>query len=184
MESRQVQFPTTTAAAAAVLGQMNFESGDATLWREALESYDSAVKTLGKPNLISLDEFYRKELPNLLHRRNPNPYIAKDELARLMEWKLSRGKWRPRLLSFVSSLNDAVVKEASGKAFASLPDISKAVSELTVLKGVGPATASAVLAAYAPEVAPFLSDEVTNCSELFTEFYDCCFGRLENAKTC
>lgn len=67
---------------------------------------------------------------------------------------------RPRLLDFVSSLDEAVVKSASEKAFQSLPDVSKAVSELTVLKGVGPATASAVLAAYAPDVAPFMSDEV------------------------
>lgn len=68
--------------------------------------------------------------------------------------------FRPRLLEFVSSLDEAVVKSASQKSFQSLPDISKAVSELTVLKGVGPATASAVLAAYAPDVAPFMSDEV------------------------
>lgn len=67
---------------------------------------------------------------------------------------------RPRLLDFVSSLDDSVVKSASEKAFKSLPDISKAVNELTVLKGVGPATASAVLAAYAPDIAPFMSDEV------------------------
>ena len=67
---------------------------------------------------------------------------------------------RPRLLDFVSSLDEAAVKSASEKAFQSLPDVSKAVSELTVLKGVGPATASAVLAAYAPDVAPFMSDEV------------------------
>lgn len=67
---------------------------------------------------------------------------------------------RPRLLDFVSSLDDSVVKSASEKAFKSLPDISKAVKELTVLKGVGPATASAVLAAYAPDIAPFMSDEV------------------------
>ena len=60
----------------------------------------------------------------------------------------------------MSSLDEDDVKSASQKAFHSLPDISKAVSELTVLKGVGPATASAVLAAYAPEVAPFMSDEV------------------------
>lgn len=67
---------------------------------------------------------------------------------------------RPRLLDFVSALDEAVVKSASQKAFQALPDISKAISELTVLKGVGPATASAVLAAYAPDVAPFMSDEV------------------------
>ena len=67
---------------------------------------------------------------------------------------------RPRLLDFVSSLEEDLVKSASQKAFQSMPDISKAISELTVLKGVGPATASAILAAYAPDVAPFMSDEV------------------------
>lgn len=68
--------------------------------------------------------------------------------------------FRPRLLDYVSSLDEASVDSASRRAFAALPDLSKAVSELTVLKGVGPATASAVLAAYAPDVAPFMSDEV------------------------
>lgn len=63
-------------------------------------------------------------------------------------------------MDFVSSLDDAVVRSASEKAFQSLPDISKAILALTVLKGVGPATASAVLAAYAPDIAPFMSDEV------------------------
>lgn len=64
------------------------------------------------------------------------------------------------MLDYVSSLDETLVRSASQKAFQSLPDISTAVSELTVLKGVGPATASAVLAAYAPDVAPFMSDEV------------------------
>lgn len=67
---------------------------------------------------------------------------------------------RPRLMDFVKGLDDAVVESASRKAFAALPDLSRAITELTVLKGVGPATASAVLAAYAPDVAPFMSDEV------------------------
>ncbi|GFP95608.1 hypothetical protein PHJA_001705000 [Phtheirospermum japonicum] len=132
---------------------MDFKSFDAAFCREALLSYDAVIKGLEKSNLVALDDFYRNELPNLLHRQDPNPYITIDELSRLMEWKLARGKWRPRLLSFVSSLNDAVVRDTSGKAFASLPDVSKAVGELTVLKGMGPATASAVLAAYAPDVA-------------------------------
>lgn len=139
---------------------MDFKSSDAGLWREALFSYEDVIKTLEKPNLISLDDFYRKELPNILHQRDPNPYITTDELSKLMQWKLARGKWRPRLLSFVSSLDDDAVRDTSRQAFAALPDVSKAVSKLTVLKGVGPATASALLAVYAPDVAPFMSDEV------------------------
>ncbi|GER40221.1 tryptophan synthase beta chain [Striga asiatica] len=138
---------------------MDLNSFGAARCKEALSSYDAVIRDLGKPNLVSLDDFYRRELPELLRQRNPNPHITAGELSRLMEWKLARGKWRPRLLSFMSALDDAVVREASTKAFASLPDVSKAVQELTVLKGVGPATASAVLAAYAPEVAPFMSDE-------------------------
>lgn len=68
----------------------------------------------------------------------------------------------------MSSLDDSVVKSASEKAFKSLPDVSKAVKELTVLKGVGAATASAILAAYAPDLAPFMSDEVHFSFDLVT----------------
>lgn len=64
-------------------------------------------------------------------------------------------------MDFVKSLDDAAVESASRKAFAALPNLSRAIGELTVLKGVGPATASAVLAAYAPDVASFMSDEVS-----------------------
>ncbi|KAJ0263879.1 hypothetical protein HA466_0023280 [Hirschfeldia incana] len=140
---------------------LDFECTDVGVWKKALSSYESRIESLNKPDLVSLDQYYRVELPRLLHERDPNPYLTTSELSQLMKWKLSRGKWRPRLLDFVSSLDDSVVKSASEKAFKSLPDISKAVTELTVLKGVGPATASAVLAAYAPDVAPFMSDEAT-----------------------
>ncbi|GAV57992.1 hypothetical protein CFOL_v3_01528 [Cephalotus follicularis] len=140
--------------------ELEFESSDLDQWKTALNSYISRIQTLNnKKDLISLDEFYRQNLPSLIHQRNPNPYITNAELSQLMRWKLTRGKWRPRLQAFVSSLEESLVKSASQKAFQSLPDISKAVCELTVLKGVGPATASAILAAYAPEVAPFMSDE-------------------------
>ncbi|OMO50904.1 hypothetical protein CCACVL1_30157 [Corchorus capsularis] len=139
--------------------ELHFECANLSVWKEAISAYESRIESLNKPNLISLDEFYRQELPSLLHQRNPNPFITTSELSRLMQWKLTRGKWRPRLLDFVSSLDESLVKSASEKAFQSLPNVSKAVTELTVLKGVGPATASAVLAAYAPETAPFMSDE-------------------------
>lgn len=138
---------------------MEFKCSDVHLWKQSLSSYKTRIESLNKPNLVSLDEFYTDELPLLIRQRNPNPFITTDDLSKLMQWKLTRGKWRPRLLDFVSSLDETLVKSASQKSFQSLPDVSKAVSELTVLKGVGPATASAVLAAYAPDVAPFMSDE-------------------------
>ncbi|XP_054819399.1 uncharacterized protein LOC129318580 isoform X1 [Prosopis cineraria] len=138
---------------------MDFECSDPSVWKQALSNYQSRIQSLNKPNLVSLDDFYCNQLPPLLLQRNPNPHITASELSKLMQWKLTRGKWRPRLLDFVSSLDESLVKSASQKAFQSLPDISKAVSELTVLKGVGPATASAILAAFAPHITPFMSDE-------------------------
>ncbi|KAJ4744602.1 DNA binding protein [Rhynchospora pubera] len=138
---------------------MDFSSNDRAQWKAELEAYESRLESLAKADLVSLDSFYRKELPLLLRQRDPDPFISKAELVRLMRWKLSRGKWRPRLLDFVSSLEEEEVQLASKKGFASLPDLSKAISSLTVMKGVGPATASAILAAYAPDIAPFMSDE-------------------------
>lgn len=142
---------------------MDFGCKDVNVWKEALSTYTSQVQSLSlsknKPNLVSLNQFYCNELPSLIHQRNPNPFITTQELSKLMQWKLTRGKWRPRLLDFVSALDEDVVKRASEKAFESLPDISKAISELSALKGVGPATASAVLAAFAPNLTPFMSDE-------------------------
>ncbi|KAL3734971.1 hypothetical protein ACJRO7_024176 [Eucalyptus globulus] len=138
---------------------MDFQCSDVARWSRALSAYTARIESLGKPDLLPLDDFYRRRLPALVRGRDPDPFVTRSELAQLMQWKLARGKWRPRLLEFVLSLDEEAVESSSRKAFGSLPDVSKAVSELTVLKGVGPATASAVLAAYAPDVAPFMSDE-------------------------
>lgn len=45
------------------------------------------------------------------------------------------------------------------KAFRKLPNIESAMAALSNLKGVGTATASAVLAAASPDIAPFMADE-------------------------
>ncbi|KUF90504.1 hypothetical protein AM588_10010404 [Phytophthora nicotianae] len=71
-----------------------------------------------------------------------------------MEWKLKKGKWRPQLMKFVSGLSESDVKQASLNAFKEL----KSGDLRAATDAVGPATASAVLAAY-DENVPFMADE-------------------------
>ncbi|MCE0480984.1 hypothetical protein HAX54_038305 [Datura stramonium] len=138
---------------------MDFKCSDLEQWKEALSAYEARIESLNKPKSSSL-----LDVPTGM---NFPPFSVNETLqmskymyllliiATVYALKYSGlGCW-----IFVSSLDDAAVRSASEKAFQSLPDIKKAISELTVLKGVGPATASAVLAAYAPDVAPFMSDE-------------------------
>lgn len=77
---------------------MDLGCSDASVWKEALSLYPSRIQTLSvkknKPDLVSLDDFYCNQLPLLLHQRNPNPFITTPELSTLMQWKLTRGKWR------------------------------------------------------------------------------------------
>nr|XP_014338021.1 PREDICTED: uncharacterized protein LOC106701490 [Bos mutus] len=73
--------------------------------------------------------------------------------------RLRRGRFRPRLQQLVAANSPELVVQHSAAAFRLLPDMYAAVMALCALRGVGPATASAVLAAGAPEVAAFMSEE-------------------------
>ena len=55
---------------------------------------------------------------------------------------LQRGKFRPRLEQMVQSNSEEDVLNASKKAFKLLPNLSAAIQAMTVLKAIGPATAS------------------------------------------
>ena len=70
-------------------------------------------------------------------------------------------------MNFVSSLDDKEVQAVSKASFSTLPDLKSAITTLSSLKGVGPATASAVLAVVAPDIAPFMSDEVICLCSLY-----------------
>ncbi|XP_019640370.1 PREDICTED: uncharacterized protein LOC109482116 [Branchiostoma belcheri] len=140
-----------------------FTSGDSEAWTKCHGLYSKVLqlkvsKSQKKADLIKLDKWFQEELPQTLSERT-DKHITHEELAKLMRWKLMRGKFRPRLQQLVESNKPEVVEETSRKAFNKLPNISSAINELSKLKAVGPATATAILAAAAPELVPFMADE-------------------------
>uniref|UniRef100_A0A8C6XEN6 Uncharacterized protein n=1 Tax=Naja naja TaxID=35670 RepID=A0A8C6XEN6_NAJNA len=134
---------------------------DPSSWEAILNIYQDVIETMGskKKKLIALDQWYQEELPELLAGREEK-YLTKEELLKVMEWKLTRGKFRPHLQQLVAANPSKMVEEHTRKAFHRLPDAEAAVKELNELKGIGPATASAILTAGAPEIAAFMADEV------------------------
>uniref|UniRef100_A0A8C5SXD8 Uncharacterized protein n=1 Tax=Laticauda laticaudata TaxID=8630 RepID=A0A8C5SXD8_LATLA len=134
---------------------------DSSSWEAVLDIYQDVIEAMGskKKKLIALDQWYQEELPKILTGREEK-YLTKEELLKLMEWKLTRGKFRPRLQQLVAANPSKMVEEHTRKAFHQLPDVEASVKELNELKGIGPATASAILAAGAPEIAAFMADEV------------------------
>jgi len=77
------------------------------------------------------------------------------------------GTFRPKLLQLVQSNTAEIIQSTTSEALNLLdnglsdayPPL-KALKTLTALKGIGPATASLLLAVAAPETVPFFSDEL------------------------
>ena len=136
-----------------------WQEEDCALWRDWLYSYDSAIAALGNEKLINLDLWFRKELPSTILER-ATPCIYADELQGIAAWKMHRGVWRERNRHLVASNSPEKVEEVSREAYAAVPDPRKPVAIFSTLAGVGPATASAALAAYAPHIYPFFDELV------------------------
>lgn len=134
-----------------------WSSGDRAAWQAALDRYDEVVAGQGGARLAALDAWYRQELPGAIAGRTPR-HVTLDELARLTEWKMARGVWRPRNLALVRSNDPALVVETSAAALELVPEPAAPIAALAKLAGVGPATASAVAAAAEPAVYPFFDE--------------------------
>jgi hypothetical protein len=128
-------------------------------WRDALDSYDAVVEAQGVARLPELDAWYRDQLPAAIAERRA-PHVTHDELVRTTEWKMARGIWRGRNLALVRGNAPAAVVRRSTAALAAVPDPRLPIALLAELDGVGPATASAVAAAAAPDLYPFFDELV------------------------
>jgi hypothetical protein len=136
-----------------------WQQDDCRAWHEALESYPQVIAAQGSERLGTLNEWYTNELPTLLASRQ-EPHVTLGELEEIAVWKMTRGTWRERNRQLIKGNSPESVVEASRKAFSEVPDLRKPINTLSALAGVGPATASAVMAAHAPQIYPFFDDLV------------------------
>ncbi len=134
-------------------------NADPVAWTAALDRYPSVVAAQGVSRLIDLDRWYREDFPTALTARTPL-HLEHDELIAVTEWKMKRGVWRARNLALVRDNDPADVAARGAEAFAALPDPRRPIARLTQLAGVGPATASAILAAVRPDIFPFFDELV------------------------
>jgi hypothetical protein len=109
--------------------------------------------------LPELDAWYHAELPALVRAR-PSAHVTLPELVRVTEWKMARGVWRAPNLVLVRGNDADAVARTSAEALAAIPHPTRPIAGLATLAGVGPATASAVAAAAAPERYPFFDELV------------------------
>lgn len=130
-------------------------------WQDALDSYTGAIALLPSARLAEHDVWYREVLPALVTARAPM-HVTHDEMVRITEWKMARGVWRAPNLVLVRNNVEGVVEETTSRAAGLLELPAKALAAVCELGGVGPATASAVLAVMSPARFPFFDEIVAN----------------------
>ncbi|XP_055640853.1 probable serine/threonine-protein kinase mps1 [Toxorhynchites rutilus septentrionalis] len=142
-----------------------FANGSSNQFDFALGLYPQVLKLKAqnkckKPeDLIRLDDWYQNKLPQLIKKRGKDRFVVHEELVQTMKWKQTRGKFFPQLSYLIKVNTPRAVQAETKKAFRKLPNLEQAITALSNLKGVGTTMASALLAAAAPETAPFMADE-------------------------
>ncbi|WIA43755.1 hypothetical protein OEZ86_010180 [Tetradesmus obliquus] len=146
-------------------------------WAAVQQGLANAWQAKASERLQELNRWYEDVLPGSIRSRAPDAHITAAELVQLVDWKLNYGKWRPRLLDYAKAATEQQDSATAAAAAAAAPGaaaVKAALDALTVLKGVGPATASAALAAAdASGSTPYMGDEALQAA---------CGGRDYTAK--
>jgi len=116
------------------------------------------AKKNGPAELIKLDNWFQESLPQIIKSRKDQQLVY-DEVVQITKWKLLRGKFRPSILDLVRTNTETAIKNVTKKAFKKMPNINAAITALTQLKGIAPATASAILVAHSPNLCPYMAEE-------------------------
>ncbi|KAL8387871.1 hypothetical protein RB595_009612 [Gaeumannomyces hyphopodioides] len=154
-------------------------------FQEALGRYPALIQAIsdtkgakhGQKTLAGLDEFRYVTAPTLFAPGKTWKQMELDDIKVLVDWKLRHGKFRPTLMKLVSqndpSTAENTVKEAV-EAYAKNGDATQAIEALSKLRGIGPATASLLLAVHDPDKVIFFADEAY--------WWLCCGGRKSSIK--
>ena len=146
-----------------------FQKGTHKQFEFVYEKYQEALRAKAesknsKPEiLLKIDKWFHNDLPKKIKSRGKDAYLTHEEIVQCMKWKLQMGVFRQKLKDLIQMNTPRVVMDLTKKSFRAISkrdDLESAVNALSSLKGVGPAFASAVLAAFAPDRVPFMSDEV------------------------
>ncbi|KAJ7350623.1 hypothetical protein DFH08DRAFT_861944 [Mycena albidolilacea] len=148
---------------------------DANLLSRALKQYGHAISLRSKEHtktpdeLTALDAWLTNSESGLIRKIACSEPVNKAEMTSLMKWKLSRGKSRPTLLALVSSNPETLVLQSTTAALQAVRDAKDdldgallALPDACKMRGVGAATASALLTLQTPHLLPFMSDEAAS----------------------
>jgi hypothetical protein len=154
-----------------------------THWKDSLKNYEEALRlkvkskknSAVKQEFIEINLWYVEEYPKIMEGRRESKnslkgmFINKEELANIVMWKLNMGHFRPHFMKRVMENEDEFIQECSLKSFEELDKLksvedkfagfNSAIKCLSKLYGIGPTTATAILAPF-HDMVPFMSDEI------------------------
>ena len=144
------------------------------LWTEIESQYQDMLKEKGGQELIDLEKTCSELGKILKAQRNENKgksslYLSRDDLFQFVHWKFGKGKKRNALWKHLHANSDDFVKECTQTSlqkalilenFDDADGMREVINELTQMKGVGPATASAILSFVRPDLFTFMDDEI------------------------